>query len=146
MGVPSSASSAASDPGTSVSRVQVRAVSQLPPVTEDDYDDWAYDDGWCESAWIPEVDVCSGGWSLDGWQWDPGWQTEDDEDHLCVYTVRRREADTEEMLADSGSQSTACRKDFAPAYGIDDTEKARLWDTRDQEIKSYGEKVVDIEC
>ncbi len=49
--------------------------------------------------------------------------------------MQQAASEVEEILIDSGSQSTACRKDFAPACGVDDAEKARLWDIQDQEIK-----------
>ena len=48
------------------------------------------------------------------------------------------------LMLDSGSQSTACGPGFAPEYGCDDTERAKLWDISDNQIKSYGKKVVDV--
>ena len=49
------------------------------------------------------------------------------------------------IMLDSGSQSTACTPSFAPDYGVDDTEKAKLRDIQDQPIESYVKKIVDVE-
>ena len=48
-------------------------------------------------------------------------------------------------MIDSGSQSSACKRSFAPGYGVDDSEPARLWDIQNNKIGSYGKKVVDVE-
>ena len=134
----SSARSAASDPGTSISRVHASAVSQLLPVQEDENDDWTYDATW----WHEDGDWRA---EREGWSYDAGWAADawhdDESENFCVYALRRAADDVEESLIDSGSQSTACRKYFAPHYSIDDTEKARLWDIQDQEIKSYGKRL-----
>ena len=109
---------------------------------EDENDDWTYDATWWheDGDWHAECEDWSydAGWTADAWHDDEG-------ENFCVYGLHRAADDVEEILIDSGSKSTACRKDFAPHYGIDDTEKARLWDIQDQEIKSYGKKVVDVE-
>jgi hypothetical protein len=126
-----SSSSAVSNLGTSISRASLSAASQLPPAPEDDNDDWAYEDAW----WY---DV---GWNADGEDWFADrllwdqWR-EDDAEDLCL--LGPQDGRSEEMLRDSGSQSTDCREDFAPAYGTDDTKGARLWGFQDQEIKAYG--------
>ncbi len=63
--------------------------------------------------------VYNAGWTAEAWGDDEG-------ENFCVYGLHRATDDVEEILIDSGSQSAACRKDFAPAYGIDGREKARL--------------------
>ena len=42
------------------------------------------------------------------------------------------------LMPDSGSQSNACRKEFAPQCDVDDSEKAKLWDIQDTTIRSHG--------
>ena len=54
------------------------------------------------------------------------------------------ESKLEHLMLDSGSQSTACRPSFAPDYEVDDTEKAKLCDIQDQQIESYGKKILDV--
>ena len=47
-------------------------------------------------------------------------------------------------MIDSGSQSSAVAPSFAPEYGTDDTERARLWCIQDKEIAAHGKKVVNV--
>ena len=55
-----------------------------------------------------------------------------------------QQRESHRLLLDSGSQSTACRPDFAPEYAVDDSERALLLDIQNNEIASYGKKVVDV--
>ena len=48
------------------------------------------------------------------------------------------------LMLDSGSQSNACRKEFAPQCDVDDSEKAKFWDIQDTTIRSHGKNIVDI--
>ena len=48
-------------------------------------------------------------------------------------------------MIDSGSQSSACSRRFAPEYEADISEKAKLWDIQGNAITSYGKKIIDIE-
>ena len=47
-------------------------------------------------------------------------------------------------MVGSGSQSTACRVDFAKDYATDDSERAKLWDIQDLKIEVNGNKIVDV--
>ncbi len=51
----------------------------------------------------------------------------DEGENLCVCGMQRAASDVEEILIDSGNQSTARRNDFAPACGFDDTERHGFW-------------------
>ncbi len=85
-------------------------------------EDWSYDAGWVADAWH-----------------------DDKGQNLCVHCSHRAAHDVGLISIDSGSQSTACRKDSAPHYDINEAEKTRLWHIQGQEIKSYGRKAVDVE-
>ena len=63
---------------------------------------------------------------------------------LTVAAGCSQQSGTHRLLLDSNSQSTACRPDFAPEYAVDDSERALLLDIQNNEIASYGKKVVDV--
>lgn len=111
---------------------------------------WAHEEDWPEVSWQQDYE---GDWYAQDWAGTPEhyemqeWAEEPEEDlWVCSLRAQSRESDEsiEELMIDSGSQSTACRVDFAPEYGIDDTDKARLWDIQDCEIPAYGKKLVDV--
>jgi hypothetical protein len=145
--------SAASSVSGSSARIQ--AVSAAQPSgewCEEDDEDWPDDsywyNGWSE-WWTP-------------WDWSEeaetfgefGYEEAEDAEELHVFAIKKaafpevatvgESKQVHKLMIDSGSQSTACRPDFAPEYAIDDSEKAKLWDIQDQQIEAYGKKVVDV--
>ncbi len=101
----------------------------MPEESWDPWEDWPTDVPWYDDA-----------------SWDNGeWDDHAEELYICGVATARSDANVWELMIDSGSQSTACRPDFAPQYTMDDSEVARLWDIQDNEIPDYGKKLVDVE-
>ena len=138
----------ASDPSTTASSCggsdgRIQAVRMSPGVAthsmyedDDDWaDDWSHewpDDWWNQDSYAEE-------WYDEDWsEWT--------EYGLLVAGVSCQvpSSKIQELMIDSGSQSTACSLAFAPDYAIDDSEKARLWDIQDQAIQAHGKKIVDV--
>ena len=59
-------------------------------------------------------------------------------------SLNQQSKDKVKLMIDSGSQSTACSVDFAKGYATDDTERAKLWDSQDQNIEAHGKKIVYV--
>ena len=140
-----------SDPGSSIS-AHVGALSSLPMINEtDDGEDWHEDDPWAwpwvDEDWNEHDSASCRSWWTEDWPWQEEVEHQICEElYMCSVSSQAPWAgDTTDLMIDSGSQSTACRPDFAPEYGIDDSEVARLRDIQDNLIPAYGKKVVDVQ-
>jgi len=140
-----------SDPGTSVSAKVAAVAAREPELNDEDWpDSWPWcspEDWWCcqgePSEWFQWEPSLEPGWSED-------WAEESTEEGQCVCAIAQQAKEEngtgyEELMIDSGSQSTSCKPDFAADYQVDDTDCARLWDIQDRQIAAYGKKVVDVE-
>ena len=111
---------------------------------DEDYEDWPMycndEHEWSWHSW----DEISPEWSWEACQHSI--EETEEEHYICGVRMEEPEeqGEIEELLIDSGSQSTACMVSFAPEYGVDDTEKVKLWDIQNNKIGSYGKKVVDV--
>ena len=96
-------------------------------------DSWEYsDDVWYDSPW-PQDDA------------NASWYPEAAAEGSWVCSIGRNPDAVKELMIDSGSQSTAVSRDFAPEYEVDDSEIPVLWDISEQPIKAYGRKLVRCE-
>ena len=108
-------------------------------------DPWQSDGWWSDEYWTsdPLQDV----WSAEGW-WVGTGDDFDADLQVCGLSSNNpstAEGELQDIMVDSGSQSTACRLDFAPQYAVDDSEASRLWDIQNGPIASYGRKIVDVD-
>ena len=128
---------------STASTTRVCGISTYPMIREEDsyqedWSGWLDDDGWGE--WPQSEDY----WDLYDWYDEDGYGHVD---NLYVCGVKYEVSNGAEcslLMLDSGSQSNACRRSFAPEYDIDDSDKVRLWDIQDSNIRSHGRKIVDI--
>ena len=99
-----------------------------------------FSDEWCGPPW-PDDDWSAAGWNLS--------EEPEQASYIGAISSSMRRSSEEpgvmNLMLDSGSQSTAVNRTFAPTYEIDESDKPVLLDIQGNDIASYGRKLVDVE-
>ncbi len=136
-----------SDATTATSR-EIAAVRASSP----DGEDWPEDDdaSWCADwadfdGWAPWYDAYPPEEDYTVWN-------EDTPDIFYVNAISGKKAADEidpegfvDLMVGSGSQATAVQAAFAPENEIDESDKSTMWDIQDNEIASYGRRIVNVQ-